>query len=122
MKGDVIGFFNRDGVSIDKDEFVRLRADPAYAIVGRTQVTDAEDSAALFNVDTTWLGVEFENEPVRLFATSFIDDGSLYYHPFATLADARRGHTLTVKSVASTLKEPIIVDTTPPENKRREKR
>lgn len=121
-KGDVRGFFDINGVSIDKETFVRLRADPAYAIVGRTRVTDSVDVAADFEVCTSWIGVEFEDEPLRLFATSFIDEGLLYYHPFTTLADARRGHAETVKSVASTLAAPVIVDSTPPENKRKSAR
>lgn len=113
MTGEPARFFNRDGVEIDKETFVRLRQDIPYGVVGSTRITDSADVAKVFDVSTMWLGIEYAGEPARLFATMYTDDGQLYNESYASLRYARLGHAATVKSVAATLAVPIIVDNTP---------
>lgn len=70
----MLGTYNRAGEPIDIDEWMRLRLDPGYPYVKRTEVDDGY-------VSTVWYGMDITDDNMWMFETGiFLECGSRIIH------------------------------------------
>lgn len=116
-------WFDRQGQPIDATSANRLLGDTAYIRVARTEITSASDPSISFDVSTVWLGVNHnwadDGPPIIFEAMVFGGDESQdqMQWRWATEEGARAGHAEIVASIAATVPDEQIRDTTVQEHK-----
>lgn len=108
-------YYDRDGLPISDDEWVRLLKDEHYRRVARTKLLDASDPAKCYDVSTVWIGLDhaFGNGPPLIFETMVWpsgDDAEVECTRYPTEQQAMDGHTRTVVMVTVDLADPVIME------------